>query len=969
MAAEKIQLEFDLETQKLKAGFEDGVLDPLDAVSVKSRKVAETVSAEFKKTGNNITKAFAAGTATAGFKKLSVEVVSVFKNVDSSIKGTVVNLTDQRKALEANAATAIKMQSAITKASANVARPVKFNPASQLVPGIQTGKIIDPKPIEKATVATQKLTTQLRNLKNQLSQLDDAGQSGTAQFQSLAIQAAKLEDQIGDTSDRIRILASDTFAFDAISDGAQKATAVFGLLQGASALVGEENEDLQKTLVKLNAVQAISNGLLEVNRFLSTENAAKAGILTVVTKANTAATLAATAVTRLFGGAVNTTATSFKVLKGAIMATGIGLLLVLVGSIISAFSSAEKKVDEFGKTINEVNQKTIDSFNKLIDARLALSRAEDQISEQQLKRQQLINKYNEEQVLIKKQQLDQIEELKTKTVESLSATELFFRGLADKVGLSSVGITESVADVISKTVKKGISQETILRDEFDNQRKNAEATLAAELATINVEASKQTAKELAELEKQRTNSKLAEERARLKLVIDLTKEGSELNQQAIIALAEFEGRATRTLLDQELKDRKKALEETGIATLADYTALNNEISARRKLSEQDTLNEVNRLNSEYRDKQFQDEKDFQEKLKQIEIDRIEAVQLATQTAADIEKRIKLDSAVTNSGQETIKRVQAENNIIRFEAAQTTRELEKEEQSRTAGLARGTELRIKIEEEFAAKTVKVNEDAKAAIAENNRAFETERAQLLISTTEQIASSIFAIENNLLQRKINDIQTATNFELQSATLTARQKEALAKKSAAQIAALQAKQARNDRAAAILSVILNTAVAVSAALVKGPLAAGIAAALGAAQLAVILSQPVPKFADGGEVKGKRHSSGGVHIEAEGNEFITRRKQAMKHGDALTAMNTDDRAWNKFVENNYVRPALISERMQNAKEGRKSTVSERTGRIEIKTASLEKRVSAGQKQARKDADRIVNAVTVNRENDRNKW
>lgn len=61
----------------------------------------------------------------------------------------------------------------------------------------------------------QELDWQLRGLKQELAALETAGQEGTAAFNKLLISAARLEDQIGDTRDRVRILASDTFKFDA----------------------------------------------------------------------------------------------------------------------------------------------------------------------------------------------------------------------------------------------------------------------------------------------------------------------------------------------------------------------------------------------------------------------------------------------------------------------------------------------------------------------------------------------------------------------------------------------------------------------------------------------------------------------------------------------------------------------------------------------------------------------------------
>ena len=58
-------------------------------------------------------------------------------------------------------------------------------------------------------------------------------------------------------------------------------------------------------------------------------------------------------------------------------------------------------------------------------------------------------------------------------------------------------------------------------------------------------------------------------------------------------------------------------------------------------------------------------------------------------------------------------------------------------------------------------------------------------------------------------------------------------------------------------------------------------IAAVLGAAaQAKSVLSQAAPKFRDGGYISGNSHDYGGVHIEAEGGEYMARREAVNKYG-----------------------------------------------------------------------------------------
>lgn len=88
------------------------------------------------------------------------------------------------------------------------------------------------------------------------------------------------------------------------------------------------------------------------------------------------------------------------------------------------------------------------------------------------------------------------------------------------------------------------------------------------------------------------------------------------------------------------------------------------------------------------------------------------------------------------------------------------------------------------------------------------------------------------------------------------TARKNEKLEKKKAQ----LQQKQARWDKANSIIQATIATALAVAKALPNFVLA-GIAAAMGAAQIAVIASQPIPKYA-----KGTDSHKGGLAVVGDG-------------------------------------------------------------------------------------------------------
>jgi hypothetical protein len=105
-------------------------------------------------------------------------------------------------------------------------------------------------------------------------------------YQSIAIQAgtespigkqamanaANLKDQISDISVRTKLLSSDTIKLDTAMAGLQTGVGIFQGIQGAVALAGVENEDLTKTMVKLQAVQGVSNAINIVAKNLNKDS-------------------------------------------------------------------------------------------------------------------------------------------------------------------------------------------------------------------------------------------------------------------------------------------------------------------------------------------------------------------------------------------------------------------------------------------------------------------------------------------------------------------------------------------------------------------------------------------------------------------------------------------------------------------------------------------------------------------------
>jgi hypothetical protein len=163
--------------------------------------------------------------------------------------------------------------------------------------------------------------------------------------------AAQLTDQIGDMNQRVRLLASDTLKLDTALQGISVGASVFQGVQSAMALTGVENEELIKSMQKLQAVQGVTNAIQQVTNALNKDAILGIQLRIGLEKARNfimTGTIAGT--TALAGAEVNltrqTTASTmaFKALRIALIGLGIGAILVLLASMLGYWDKIAKAV-------------------------------------------------------------------------------------------------------------------------------------------------------------------------------------------------------------------------------------------------------------------------------------------------------------------------------------------------------------------------------------------------------------------------------------------------------------------------------------------------------------------------------------------------------------------------------------------------------------------------------------------------
>jgi hypothetical protein len=180
--------------------------------------------------------------------------------------------------------------------------------------------------------------------------------------------AAGLKDEIGDLKAQTTALSSDFVGLDTTLSGIETGAAAFQGIQSAVALTGVESEALTETMVKLQAVQGLVNAVSIVSNNLNKEailgiqirnglEKAKNFILTgsiAPALANTAATTAQAGANVGLATATTASTTAMKLFRLALIATGIGAIVVAIGLLITNFDK-----------VSEAVMKAYNWFNKL----------------------------------------------------------------------------------------------------------------------------------------------------------------------------------------------------------------------------------------------------------------------------------------------------------------------------------------------------------------------------------------------------------------------------------------------------------------------------------------------------------------------------------------------------------------------------------------------------------------------------
>lgn len=355
--------------------------------------------------------------------------------------------------------------------------PTQFEALKQII-GLTEGALAELNgQVGKVETSTKSAKTRLREMKQELLGLEDAGLDNTKMFKKLSLEAAKLEDQIGDLSERTRVYASDTFKMDATVDVLQNVAGGWQIAEGAMALFGKEGEDIQKSMQKLIAIQNVANGLQQINAFLTGQSAGKLAILDGWNK------LVAVS-TSLVAGSTATATASQRAFAVALASTGIGALVVGLGLLVANWDKVTRAMSGTTKEQEALNDAIQESSKTLTEAKTKINEVQsafDSARKGTLSKEKALKIYNETlgETYGKAKNLEEAERIfvsKTpaylQAVQKRAVAQLLFQKSAEK---SVEAITMNELDmwdkILTMTSVYGIMAENSERSLMERRKK------------------------------------------------------------------------------------------------------------------------------------------------------------------------------------------------------------------------------------------------------------------------------------------------------------------------------------------------------------------------------------------------------------------------------------------------------------------------------------------------------------------
>lgn len=246
------------------------------------------------------------------------------------------------------------------------------------------------------------LKKQLRDLTAIMSKMNLDNMIDNDLFVTMTAKAAEMKDALGDASQAIRLMSSDTAKLDATIEGFQVLAGAAGVVTGVMGTLGTENERLQQAMLKVQSVISVMNGVQQIANALNKDSILMLRLKALQQKINNALTATSTSETakntasttvNTAAGVANNVATKkgtiaqkawnvTKAISKALLGDFTGLLIVGAGALLTyalttsnsteetdkqaeATKKAKEATDEFAKAVADGSSKQIAQIETL----------------------------------------------------------------------------------------------------------------------------------------------------------------------------------------------------------------------------------------------------------------------------------------------------------------------------------------------------------------------------------------------------------------------------------------------------------------------------------------------------------------------------------------------------------------------------------------------------------------------------
>ena len=306
-----------------------------------------------------------------------------------------------------------------------------------------------------------------KSMKSEIKELTIQAQQAVMAFGEFSPEAIRAEqalaqarDRMEDFNDRVAAVNPDKFA--QINTVVQGVARGFQAAQGAMALFGNESEELQKTLVKLQGAMALAEGLEGLGKIQQQ-------------------------FTAIFNEVISGAKKAFAAIKAGIGSTGIGLLVVALGSIVAYWDDirlaifgvteetkkAKAEQDKYNQSMKDLNrEREILLQGELVGKQSELN---DVIAEQNRLSERYVKIQKELKIIEQGRMLSGVqadEERKTRLEAELKAN--VFRGeqlINEEIKVRQAINTLEAADKAKKDAKEKADREAAERIANENKKR------------------------------------------------------------------------------------------------------------------------------------------------------------------------------------------------------------------------------------------------------------------------------------------------------------------------------------------------------------------------------------------------------------------------------------------------------------------------------------------------------------------